>query len=590
MKTIEASGLEPGERRLNGLQTTGREYRNLSPVEFAMERTNDVAIAMRDGTTLLADLFRPGAPGAFPVLLSVSPYPRQIQDFGLPLGFIEAGRSDFFVPRGYVHAIVNLRGTAGSGGTWTFQDHQEREDLYDLVEWAAAQPWCDGNVGMLGISYFAMTQLCAAVTRPPHLKAIFPLAVSGSPYDAAWHNGLLNSGFVSPWLSAVGMMGSKKPAAWRDEFFKVLKGVATLPQVHERLAHFNGEAITVILKDVMQGHYPEDPYGRIWQAICVEHPLHDAYWDDRDQDARLHDVDIPVYLGCDWDNVPMHLPSTFTAWRRLAHNPNVRVALLAPGSLSWPWEGMHYEVLAWYDHWLKGRDTGIMEGPPIRYVLPEAEGWRTSAVWPPKESRLQAFTLRADGVLGEADGALDDVEGTSAFRAYLYLPEGSGRLANANPPELPDVLTWETAPVTAPLDFAGNIELELDATISGIDTAWIAALFDVPPDGKPFAITAGWLRASYAQVDERRSAPGAPVVPCRASVPVPVGERVVYRIPIVPNARRIAAGHRLRLVVTSDDASHKDVAMLGFTHTTVREASLNTIYTTSRLLLPVLSS
>jgi uncharacterized protein len=68
--------------------------------------------------------------------------------------------------------------------------------------------------------------------------------------------------------------------------------------------------------------------------MCVEHPTHDAFWDERDQNARLGRVNIPVYLGCDWDNVSMHLPSTFTAWHALAHNPNVRVALLSPSSLT----------------------------------------------------------------------------------------------------------------------------------------------------------------------------------------------------------------------------------------------------------------
>jgi predicted acyl esterase len=173
--SVKASGVEPGQRLLNGPQTIGRDYRSLSKVEFDIKRTNDAAISMRDGTKLLSDLFQPDVEGRFPALLSVSPYPRQIQDFGVPLGLLEAGASDFFVPRGYVHLIVNLRGTGGSEGTWTFMDQQERDDLFDLVEWAAAQPWCDGNVGMLGISYFAMTQLAAAVTRPPHLKAIFPV-------------------------------------------------------------------------------------------------------------------------------------------------------------------------------------------------------------------------------------------------------------------------------------------------------------------------------------------------------------------------------------------------------------------------------
>ena len=111
-------------------------------------------------------MHRPDADGRFPALISASPYPRQIQDLGAPMGFIEAGATDFWVPRGYVHVIANLRGTGGSGGTFGFFDEQERHDVHDLVEWAAAQPWCDGNVGMLGISYFAMTQLEAAVEQP----------------------------------------------------------------------------------------------------------------------------------------------------------------------------------------------------------------------------------------------------------------------------------------------------------------------------------------------------------------------------------------------------------------------------------------
>jgi hypothetical protein len=95
---------------------------------------DDVAVPMRDGISLLADVIRPDAPGKFPVLIAASPYPRQIQNLGAPFGFIEAGASDFFVPRGYVHVIANLRGTGGSGGTFGFFDAQERRDLYDLVE------------------------------------------------------------------------------------------------------------------------------------------------------------------------------------------------------------------------------------------------------------------------------------------------------------------------------------------------------------------------------------------------------------------------------------------------------------------------
>lgn len=119
---IKASGVEPGHRQPNGVQTTGRDYRALSEVEFGIRRTNDVEIVVRDGVTLLADLFQPDAEGRFPALLSFSCYPRQIQDVGAPIGFVEAGASDFFTPRGYAHLIANARGTGGSGGVTSFLD------------------------------------------------------------------------------------------------------------------------------------------------------------------------------------------------------------------------------------------------------------------------------------------------------------------------------------------------------------------------------------------------------------------------------------------------------------------------------------
>ena len=295
----------------------------------------------------------------------------------------------------------------------------------------------------------------------------------------------------------------------------------------------------------------------------------------------LESVEIPVYLGADWDNVPLHLPSTFSAWASLRHNPNVRMAMLPPGGFSWPWECLHYEVLAWYDHWLKGRETGITEGPPIRYQIPGAEGWRTAGDWPPPESRLTPFALRADGVLARE-------EGESGFREYLYIPADSGEPANANPPELPAMLAWETPAFDVDLEFAGAIELTLEAKITAFDTSWIAVLYDVPPGGEPEAITAGWLRAAFSGVDEKRSVHGAPVPDCRRPRAVPVGERVSYRIPVVPNARSIAAGHCLRLVIASADETDKTPTVLGFTHVVVREASRNTIYSASRLWLPVL--
>lgn len=320
------------------------------------------------------------------------------------MGFIEAGDTDFWVTRGYVHLIANVRGTCGSGGEFGFFDAQERRDMYDLVEWAAAQPWCDGNVGMIGISYFAMTQLEAAVERPPHLKAIFPLAVTADLYDAATHHGLASSSFITPFLSMVGLTSERSSAFWRSPPLDVARKVLHTPPLHRRFGTMNGEAAVTVLRQMLKLPHDPHPWDDLWLDVMVKHPVRDAWWDDRDLTGLLDRIDVPVYLGCDWENVPLHLPSTFVAWKALAHNPNVRMGMLGRFGLTWPWESLHTEALAWYDHWLKGRDTGIMDGPPIRYVLPGGDGWRTADQWPPAESTPTEWALRADGVLAVDEG------------------------------------------------------------------------------------------------------------------------------------------------------------------------------------------
>jgi predicted acyl esterase len=255
------------------------------------------------------------------------------------------------------------------------------------------------------------------------------------------------------------------------------------------------------------------------------------------------------------------------------------MALLGRFGLTWPWESLHHEALAWYDHWLKGVDTGIMDGPPIRYVLPGVDGWRTAGEWPPAATSLTEFALRADGMLA-AD------EGSPGSREYLTLGGGLNR-AKPSPIDPPSLLSWTSAPLSESTDMVGDIELRLVASATAPDTAWMATLEHVAADGSATEVTAGWLRASLREVDETASRDGAPVLPCRTFAAVPIGEDVEYRIPLVPNARRFAAGDRIRLTLTSDDQDPKTPAIMNFRHASVDSSSLNTVRSSSRLLLPL---
>lgn len=565
---------------LNGPQTTGRTFRNLSRPQYGIRRDINVGVPVRDGISLIADVHRPDADGRFPALIAASPYPRQIQDLGAPMGFIEAGNTPFWVSRGYAHVIANLRGTGGSGGEFGFFDGQERRDMHDLVEWAAAQPWCDGNIGMIGISYFAMTQLEAAVERPPHLKAIFPLAVTADLFEAASHHGLVSSAFITPFLSMMGLTAARSDDFWRSLPLQIARKVLNLPPLHRKFGTMNGEAAVTLMHQLLKLPHDPHPWDDLWLDVMVTHPVRDEWWDDRDLTPLLGNIDIPVYLGCDWENVPLHLPSTFVTWKALAHNPNVQLGLLDRYGLTWPWESLHTEALAWYDHWLKGRDTGILDGDRVRYALPgdESAQWHTSPSWPPVATATE-YALRADGVLGTD-------EGQPGARDFLTLGAGTGRV-KAGQLDPPALLTWTSPELSADLDVVGEIELRLIASATAADTAWLVTLQDVAPGGEVTDVTAGWLRAGLREVDPAASTPGAPVLPCRTPVAVPIGEPIEYRIPLVPNARHFGKGHRIQLVLAGDDQDPDVPAIMNFRHASVGTSSLNTVASASRLLLPV---
>lgn len=166
------------------------------PAQYAVVAQSNVSIPMSDGVVLNAEVHRPDAPGRFPVLVTMTPYNGGSGIIG--------GANDYFVQRDYVHVVVGVRGTGSSQGTWDDLGPREQRDGYELVEWAAVQPWSDGKVGMYGTSYLAITQIFTAALQPPHLKAIFPILPMGDAYrDMVFPGGQNNVGFIPFWLVLV---------------------------------------------------------------------------------------------------------------------------------------------------------------------------------------------------------------------------------------------------------------------------------------------------------------------------------------------------------------------------------------------------
>ena len=177
-----------------------------SEQKYSMREERDVMIAMRDGVKVAVDIFRPDSDEKFPALLGMSPYGKGIQSLKIPAQPAEspihhtpteAGDPEYFASRGYVQIIADVRGSGHSEGEYLgWVSPQEARDGYDLIEWAAEQHWCDGNVGMVGISYFGTIQLLVAAEQPPHLKAIMPWNAPADFYrESTHHGGILQSFF-----------------------------------------------------------------------------------------------------------------------------------------------------------------------------------------------------------------------------------------------------------------------------------------------------------------------------------------------------------------------------------------------------------
>ena len=188
------------------MQLAGWTPKAKSLPTYKIDFEYDVPITLPDGTILRGDLYSPRGEGPFPTLIAWGAYTKELQGSGLPLPIHEVGVVRHIVPRGYCHLTVNARGTGKSEGKHDIHfSPDEQKDVADTIEWVASQPWCDGNVGMVGISYFAAIQYLAAAQQPPHLKAIFPyLGFTDLYRHFVYHGGAFHSGFFAPYYSFVG--------------------------------------------------------------------------------------------------------------------------------------------------------------------------------------------------------------------------------------------------------------------------------------------------------------------------------------------------------------------------------------------------
>lgn len=554
----------------------------LSQPQYEMIVEKNVMVPARDGVRLAVDVYRPRAPGVFPALVGLSPYGKELQALLLPPqtigesavwdGNIEAGDIPFFVSRGYVHIIGDLRGSGASDGE--FEGHfnrSEGEDGYDVVEWAAQQPWCDGNVGMVGRSYFAQVQVATAIQAPPHLKAICPISEFSDFYrDMAYHGGVPAIFLYGLWDGRGGTSG----CARKNPVSVMIKNSTPDELAAARDAALANPDIANYPNLFHLLHYPDKnpPYFDV-----LLNPYDGPFHRERSTYPAIDRVKVPVLLGGSFGNI-----NAKSCWKTYAGLKSVKRLIVSGKSMAdRPWREDHELALRWYDHWLKGNDTGIMDEAPIRFFVFGEDQWRDADTWPLPGTEWRKFYLQGRGRIGFAPETANE-DPDSFLQEPLHLTKRKGGLK------------YETLPLASGVTLIGPAEFNLFASIDQPDTNWIIKLALVRADGSAQHLGTSYLKASHREIDAAKSSPGRPFHPHTRSIPALPGEVVEYRIELDPLACVFKAGSRLRLTIESmESAIDEEMIKHYHPHLCSSRMTLHKIYRNARypshLLLPVIA-
>jgi uncharacterized protein len=505
---------------------------------------------MRDGVELAMVVVRPDAPGRFPAIVSYGPY--------RTLTAIKATYSDaeynhrwdgpsWFAERGYAVVAFDVRGTGNSGGvTQDIYSEDERRDGAEMVEWIARQPWCDGNVGMWGMSYGGVVQWQVAVQQPPHLRTL----VVGSANDSVYDDWVYPGGTIRPYMF--------------DTFSPLMTASNFAPPDPE----IAGDGWRALWQERLDANVP-------WGIAFLEHGLDDDYWQGRSLAPDYGRVRVPVMLWSGWaDCYPTPI---LRAYSRL----NVpKKVVVGPWGHDWPESAVpgpriafREILLRWFDHWLRGRDTGIMDEPPVtlwvrRYTVPDermriddAGEWRAELAWPPEGTRPVTYFLNDAGRCGpspdpEAGSDSYPYDPTVGVAAGIHW--GGGVIPLAMPldqwPDEAKSLTFTTSPLDDDTELIGEPRAVLHVS-STADRAYLhVTIADVAPDGTSKLVTEGGVLSSHATSDEGLE-------------PLGEGEIRALTIGLKAMSYTVQCGHRIRVSVSSADLQNAWPAAPSAVHT-----------------------
>ena len=503
----------------------------------------DAPIAMDDGITLRADVFRPTETGRYPVILSYGPYakglafqegykgnwarlvkaaPEVLEGSSNKYQNWELIDPEKWVPDGYVCVRVDSRGAGRSPGFLDVWSPRETQDLYHCIEWAGTQPWSNGKVGINGISYYAMNQWTVGALRPPHLAALCIWEGSSDYYRELCRHGGILSDFFASWFPrqvasvqhGVGTRGANS-AVTGDP----IAGPETLPE--ETLAQNRA-----------------DSPGEVKRRRLI-----DDYY--RARIADFAKIEVPLLSAANWGGVGLHTRGNFEGF--LAAGSKQKWLEVHGDTHFTHFYSRYGETLQkrFFGHFLKGENTGWETQPrvslnirhPGETFVPRAEN-----EWPLARTQWTRYYLQPHLALAP------DVPADATTLSYHTTDDG---------------LTFSTPPLKQPLEITGPLSAKLwvSSDTTDADLFVVLRVFDLQDSEVTFIgsndprtpVAIGWLRASHRKLDPKQSLPYRPWHTHDEEWPLRPGEPVELDIEIWPTSIVVPAGYRLALTVRGRD-------------------------------------
>lgn len=530
-----------------------------SAPQFEVKATRGHKAKMRDGVRLSVDVFQPKASGRFPAILIITPYSNNP-------GY--QPRGTWFAQRGYVVAVADSRGRFDSEGTWDPFDPKHKTDGYDLVEWLAAQPWCDGNVGMMGLSYMGWAQWWTASQAPPSLRAIVPeVAPPDAFFNIPYQNGVL-VGVMLDWAGNVaGRVGQTISPGGYGGFADAdrrLRDYMQLPYLN--LNERRGALDSPWFEKWIRGNTASAKY---WRDIAYQTPKSYAK-------VKVPSLAATGWFDADFSGSPMNYLAmkqhgatadarrprlVIGPWQHIINQSGKLGAFdYGPNALI-DWDGY---VCRWFDHYLKAIPNGVTNDPPVYVFVMGRNRWYAEQDWPLPQTQWTKYFLHSGGRANSigGDGTLSASPPTApdhaAFDTYTYDPARptrspftgghleDGAADTRKSSSGSDVLVYTTPPLNEEVEVTGPITAKLFAATSARDTDWMVRLVDVQPDGYSAMLCEGVMRARHR--DPKR---GGAFNPDKLSKIEPnhVHEYTIEFWRTTANA--FQKGHRIRVEISS---------------------------------------